>query len=627
MHMGRRIAALVVCLIATSPLAAKTGSFRPDWTFTGSSLDGWLPLGSAAWRAAGGEIVSTPKSAAGGWLILNQSYQDVQLGASFRCTGDCTVGIALRLERTPEGFKGVVANVAGRETGLYAVTLDLAGRETTRVALRPSGGNFRFAPPKPPAPTPEPGPMPGGIPSPFAPLPPAVARPGEWNDVEMLVEANILRTWVNHLRGSAGAAEEDMGSFGPIALHVGGTGDVHFRDIGVKDLVRRVNPEEMTGAGFRAQRIDDFYTAWSAATGDFNRDGILDLTAGHRYYLGPSFQESREIYLAQALSPAKEYAAAMVNFAFDYTGDGWDDVLVAETRTPVLYVNPRGESRRWTRHEILPAVTSEVVVFRDMDGDRRPDAIFVGGGVVAYASSDPANPTGRWRVRAVSAPGPWPIHGVGAGDVNGDGRVDLVTPYGWWEHPATDDGRTPWPYRPAALGRIGPPWGPGGAEMVVYDVNGDGLNDVVTSLAGHGFGLAWYEQRRDANGAATFVERMVMDDFSTENAGGVTFSELHGSTAADVDGDGITDFIVGKRHFAHLESYSDPDPHGPGVLYWYRTVRNASAPGGAELVPHLVHNRSGAGSTVGAVDLNRDGAIDVITATTRGTFIFWGSRR
>jgi len=75
----------------------------------------------------------------------------------------------------------------------------------------------------------------------------------------------------------------------------------------------------------------------------------------------------------------------------------------------------------------------------------------------------------------------------------------------------------------------------------------------------------------------------------------VTFSETHTSTFADVDGDGIPDFIVGKRLFAHEESYTDPDPMGPPVLSWFRTVRNPKAPGGAEFVPELIHNQFGSG--------------------------------
>lgn len=93
-------------------------------------------------------------------------------------------------------------------------------------------------------------------------------------------------------------------------------------------------------------------------------------------------------------------------------------------------------------------------------------------------------------------------------------------------------------------------------------------------------------------------------------------------TFADLDGDGIPDIIVGKRVFSHLESYTDPDPYGAGVLYWYRTVRNPKAEGGAEFVPEVIHNRSGVGSHLAAVDLNQDGAVDIITSTNRGTFIF-----
>ena len=163
--------------------------------------------------------------------------------------------------------------------------------------------------------------------------------------------------------------------------------------------------------------------------------------------------------------------------------------------------------------------------------------------------------------------------------------------------------------------------------MAVYDVNGDGLNDVVTALDAHGWGLAWFEQKRDPKGNISFVEHMIMDDFSTRNAGGVTFSELHGSTYADVDGDGIPDFIVGKRYFSHLDTNIDPYPRGPAVLYWYQTVRNPHAPGGAEFIPHLIDNHSGAGSNVLAVDLKHDGAMDIVTATRFGTFIYWGKQR
>jgi hypothetical protein len=118
---------------------------------------------------------------------------------------------------------------------------------------------------------------------------------------------------------------------------------------------------------------------------------------------------------------------------------------------------------------------------------------------------------------------------------------------------------------------------------------------------------------------------MIMDDFSTKNAGGVTFSQVHGSTSGDIDGDGIPDFITGKRFWSHQNTYSDSDPYGAPVLYVYRTVRNPKAPGGAEFVPELIHNRSGVGAHLAVADLNNDGAPEIVTSTKQGTFIFWNN--
>jgi hypothetical protein len=161
----------------------------------------------------------------------------------------------------------------------------------------------------------------------------------------------------------------------------------------------------------------------------------------------------------------------------------------------------------------------------------------------------------------------------------------------------------------------------------VYDVNGDGRNDVVTGLNAHGFGLAWFEQKRDGAGRISFERHMIIDDYSTKNAGDVTMTEMHASLAADIDGDGVPDYVTGKRSMSHLDGYTDADPYGAPALYWFRTVRNPGAPGGAEFVPELIHNRSGVGSQFSAADLNKDGAVDIVTSGVRGTFIFWGQKR
>jgi hypothetical protein len=115
---------------------------------------------------------------------------------------------------------------------------------------------------------------------------------------------------------------------------------------------------------------------------------------------------------------------------------------------------------------------------------------------------------------------------------------------------------------------------------------------------------------------------------STENMGGVIFSELHAGHVADMDGDGIPDYITGKRVFSELENATgnsnSPNPFGSAVLYIFKTVRDPKAPGGARFEPELVHNKSGVGSSFDVVDLNKDGKLDIVTATTYGTFVFFG---
>ncbi len=616
-----------------APVFGVGPSFRPDTKFAGASLSAWKEMGAASWRAENGEIIGTPKAPEGGWLMLNRSFQDVGVYTRFKCTGGCKAGILFRAEATPQGMKGVYLPLTDGEFDTQRLAIDAQGRIVQREPLRRIGGQIRIAPPPDPnAPAAAAGGRGRGqAPSVKPPLQPpdTSLKPDDWNEVEVFLDANILRPFLNSGGQRAGVAEEEFGKYGPIALYVGGTGEIRFADLAYKDLAFQTRLKEELSSRYRMQRLTDFYYAWGAASGDFDHDGVTDVVAGPHIFFGPEYTRRREIYAQITTNPSNDFTTdCWMQFSDDFTGDGWPDVINASfsgNQGVFLYVNPKGESRRWDKHLVVPAFNTEIAVLRDIDGDGKTELVYGAEGQMRFAKPDPAKPTAPWIVHNVSEAGLATAHGVGVGDINGDGRNDIVNPNGWWAQPAAGAGQQQWTYHAQAFGRYGRNI-VGGSVMAVYDVNGDKRNDVVTVLNPHGWGLAWYEQKRDSTGAISFDQHMIMDDLWSKNSGGVAFSQPHGTSFADMDGDGVTDFVVGKRYWSHQDTYLDPDPYGPAVLYTFKTVRNPKAPGGAEFVPELIHNHSGTGSDVLPADLNRDGRMDLVTATRFGTFIFWGRK-
>jgi hypothetical protein len=625
MSIKRSLVQIAIALCGMAHMFAAGPSFYPDISFSGSSLSGWHTWGAANWRAEHGELIGTPKQAEGGWLVLDHSLQDVGLYTNFRCTGSCEAGVLFRAERTPSGMKGTYVSLTDATPSLYAVTLDAEGKILTRTKLRRGGGQMRIAPPPDPNEVVRPQqPRPASpVKLPFE-VPVSSLRQNDWNELEFFFDANILRSILNSGNEVGGVGDE---GFGPFAFYVGGGGEVRFKDIAYKDLSVKVRLPEKTSSSFRKQRLSDFYYSWGADAADFNHDGVLDVVSGPYIYYGPDYTTFREVYLGQSSNPATEYTNDdWMQFTADFTGDGWSDVVTCNFTRPnqgcFLYVNPKDEHRRWDKCQAVSSIQTEIAMVKDVDGDGKPEIVYGADGYVRYAKPDPSNPTAPWIVHNVSEKGYATAHGIGVGDINGDGLMDISNPYGWWEQPPAGKKQEPWIYHPEVFGRFARTR-MGGSEMAIYDVNGDGLADVVTVLDAHGWGFAWFEQKKDASGRISFVRHIIMDDLWSKNAGDVVFSEAHGTTYADMDGDGIPDFVIGKRYWSHRDDYLDPYPYGPPVLYWYQTVRDPQAFGGARFVPHLIDNQSGSGSNLKAIDLNKDGAMDVVTATRFGTFIFW----
>lgn len=621
----KRVLFTLLALVGSVPTVAVGPSFLPDITFMGSSLAGWRTVGNAEWHAENGEIVGRPTKLSGGWLVLDKSYQDVGVYVEYRCTSGCQTGVLFRETKSTSGVKGTFVDLADPNVETYSVMLGSDGAIDSREKARHGGGLVRFTPAfDPNKPQPNFRPRPSNPAVPFK-QPDTSLKTGSWNTAEMFMDANVVRTFLNDGREHGAVSDE---TYGPFALYVGGTGEVRFRNLKYKNLSVKLREPDKTASDFRKQTLTEFFYSFAVAAADFNRDGTMDIVSGPFIYYGPDYTRSEEIYPAEAFNQTSGFASdAWIQSAADFTGDGWPDIISTNYGSlgVTLYVNPGKEkNRRWEKYQVVKDVQSEVATLADVDADGKLEIVYMGGGQVRYAKPDPANPTGPWIVKDVSEDGFGTAHGIGVGDINGDGRMDIVNAYGWWEGPKNPTKET-WKYHPSAFARYGRGI-MGGALMGVYDVNDDGHADVVTALNAHGWGLSWFEQKRDKQGEITFVRHMIADDLTTkgENVGGVAFSEPHAAIFADVNGDGIPDFIVGKRYLSHVNTFLDPDPFGQPVLYVYKTVRDPKAPGGALFVPELIDNESGVGSDLVAEDLNHDGKVDIVTAGRFGTYIFWG---
>lgn len=372
--------------------------------------------------------------------------------------------------------------------------------------------------------------------------------------------------------------------------------------------------QEFALHSFQRQQLTDVYYSEGIAAGDLNRDGQTDLVYGPYWFAGPDYRSKLEIYPAKP-QPRERYADHFFAWVYDFDGDGWNDVLTAGfPGTPAyVYVNPRaeGHSRPWPKHQVLDAVCNEAPQFTNLVGDERPELVCTHDGFFGYARFDPAQPLSEWSFTPISekiAPVPFG-HGLGAGDVNGDGRLDLLMKDGWFEQPReATSGR--WPLHRVRLAT------PGGAEMFAYDVDGDGDNDIITSLAAHDFGLAWHEQVPMPDGEPVFRQHLIVGDRPEHNRYGVLFSEPHSVQLADIDGDGLKDIVTGKTYWSHHRQ--SPLWDAGAVVYWFRLVRG---PQGVDWVPYLADGEAGIGRQLVLHDVNGDGLLDIAAGGMKGAHL------
>jgi hypothetical protein len=350
---------------------------------------------------------------------------------------------------------------------------------------------------------------------------------------------------------------------------------------------------------------DEFYTE-AATIGDVNKDGKADIIAGARWFEAPEWK-AHDIWKHKKFDYTKGYSDSFLNFIMDVNEDGWPDLINFDFPGKEVYwlENPAGADVLWKRYLIDSVASNESPMMVDIDGNGKNDLVFGNEktGQMNWWSATVKAKKVTWKANAISEPKAKGVgmfsHGLGWGDINGDGVRDVMIIGGWWEAPK-DMKASPWKFHEASLGYAC-------SQMLPYDFDSDGDIDVISGSA-HNFGLWWHEQVKDKDQNIAFVRHLIDS----------TFSELHSMELEDVNNDGLPDLITGKRFFSH-------QGHGPGgldpaVLYWFELLKDGKQK--PVWVRHQIDNTSGVGIQFEAQDMNKDGRLDFVIGNKNGVFYF-----
>jgi hypothetical protein len=344
----------------------------------------------------------------------------------------------------------------------------------------------------------------------------------------------------------------------------------------------------------------------TVAVADLNNDGRADIISGQNWYEAPGWTK----HPLREIDFNSNYVDNFTDIALDVDGDGWIDVIQFGyfSGKIVWLKNPGKRGGAWSVNEIDASGPTEFAFLVDLNNDGKAQELL--------PEFDRANVPlawfelqgGKWVKHVVAKQSHG--HGIGVGDINGDGRKDILTPNGWLEAPpdvrAPGDWQfhaTDWDQHPIAPAGVTPP---AGARtkfgfMYVLDINGDGRMDMLSTSA-HDYGLSWFEQTADGRWLQHVIDN--------------TWSQAHASLLVDINGDGQADLVTGKRYMAH--NGNDPGEREPLGVYWYEYRKGAK--GAIEWVRHLVDygGRMGGGMQLEVRDLDGDGDLDIVSGGKSG---------
>lgn len=340
-------------------------------------------------------------------------------------------------------------------------------------------------------------------------------------------------------------------------------------------------------------------SAESVGVFDVNGDGVLDIISGSYWYEGPSYLKH---YFIGQVERASGYFDDFSTISLDVNGDGRMDFITGGwfNETLLWRENP-GNDQEWVQHKIASTGNIETTRAWDINGDGFKEIVpnTPGKALVYYTLIRDAEgtPTGEFfRTQVAEKHG----HGLGFGDLNGDGFGDFIVSGGWYEAPA-DKGSVSWKFhKDFDLGDASVP-------IIVADVNQDGLADLIVGQ-GHNYGLDWYEQKRTGT-QSEFIKHPI-DPYQ---------SQYHTMEWSDIDNDGQKELITGKRFRAH--NGNDPGAFDPGGLYYFKW-------NGESLTKNIISygafgEGKGAGIFFSIADLNNSGRKDIIVAGKDGLYVFF----